>query len=168
MYCLSGKQIEFILNEIKRNKIEMEDLQLNLLDHICCIIEQDLREGDDFESFCKKTIRQFYKNELREIEEETIQLLIFKNYYTMKKVMLISGTLSVAAFITGSICKILHLQLAAPLLFLAIINFSLVFLPLLFIVKIREIKANRDKLIIAFGTIVGILYCLSMLSLVMH
>ncbi len=85
MYCLSGKQIEFILNEIKRNKIEMKDLQLNLLDHICCIIEQDLREGDDFESFCKKTIRQFYKNELREIEEETIQLLIFKNYYTMKK-----------------------------------------------------------------------------------
>jgi hypothetical protein len=86
----------------------------------------------------------------------------------MKKVMLISGTLSVAAFITGSICKILHLQLAAPLLFLAIINFSLVFLPTLFIIKTREIHTNREKLIIGLGTIVGILYCLSMLSLVMH
>ncbi|MEJ7827491.1 MAG: hypothetical protein WKF91_04830 [Segetibacter sp.] len=168
MYCLTNREIEYIFNEIKSNGIEIEDLQLNLLDHICCLIEQNLRDGDDFESFCKKTLRQFYKNELLEIEEETIQLLIFKNYYVMKKVMIISGTLSVAAFITGSICKILHLQLAAPLLFLAIINFSLVFLPLLLIVKIREINASRDKLIIALGTIVGILYCLSMLSLVMH
>jgi len=168
MYNLSNKQIEYIFNEIKRNKIQIEDLQLNLLDHICCIVEQNLKEGDDFESLCAKTIKQFYKNELREIEEETIQLLIFKNYYAMKKVMIISGTLSAAAFIAGSLFKIIHLQLAAPVLFLAIINISFVFLPLLFIVKIREIKANRDKLIIALGTIVGILYCLSMFSLVRH
>jgi hypothetical protein len=102
------------------------------------------------------------------IEEETMQLLIFKNNYVMKKVMIISGTLSVAAFIMGSIFKIMHWPLAAPLLFFAIINICLVFLPLLSIVKIREINADRDRLIIALGTIVGILYCLSMLSLVMH
>ncbi len=168
MYCLSDKQIEYILNEIKCNKVEMEDLQLNLLDHICCIIEENLKDEDDFESFCEKTIKQFYKRQLREIEEETIQLLIFKNYYVMKKVMIFTGTLSVAAFIAGSLFKIIHWPLAAPLLFFAFINISFVFLPLLFIVKTREINANRDKLIIALGTIVGMLYCLSMLSLVMH
>jgi hypothetical protein len=168
MYCLSDKQIEYIFNEIRRNKIEMKDLQLNLLDHICCIIEQNLKDENDFEYFCEKTLKQFYKNELREIEEETIQLLIFKNYYIMKKVMIITGTLSAAAFIAGSLFKIMHLQLAAPLLFLAILIISFVFLPILFVVKTREINANRDKLIIALATIVGILYCLSMLSLVMH
>lgn len=168
MYCLSDKQIEYIFNEIRRNEIEMKDLQLNLLDHICCIIEQNLKDENDFEYFCEKTIKQFYKNELREIEEETIQLLIFKNYYIMKKVMIITGTLSAAAFIAGSLFKIMHLQLAAPLLFLAILIISFVFLPILFVVKTREINANRDKLIIALATIVGILYCLSMFSLVRH
>lgn len=146
----------------------MEDLQLNLLDHICCIIEQNLTDEDDFESLCEKTMKQFYKHNLREIEEETIQLLIFKNRYVMKKVMIISGTLSVAAFIVGSLFKIMHWPFAAPLLFLAILNISFVFLPLLFLVKTKEINATRDQLILALGTIVGILYCLSMLSLFMH
>ena len=45
MYNLSEQQIEYILNDIRRNGVEMEDLQLNLLDHICCIIEQNLKEG---------------------------------------------------------------------------------------------------------------------------
>ncbi len=63
----------------------MEDLQLNLLDHICCIIEQNLKEGDDFEDFYQKTVKQFCKHQLWEIEEETIILLTIKNYNVMKK-----------------------------------------------------------------------------------
>jgi hypothetical protein len=131
-------------------------------------MEQNFNEEEDFKSFCDKTIRQFYEHELLEIEKETLLLLTYKNYYTMKKVMIISGTLSVAAFITGSLFKIMHWSFAAPLLLLAILNISFVFLPLLFVVKTREIISNRDRLLLAIGTIVGILYCLSMLSLVMH
>ena len=82
MYCLSDKQIEYILNDIRRNGVEMEDLQLNLLDHICCIIEQNLEENGDFENFYSATLKTFYKKELREIEEETKTLLTFKNYYS--------------------------------------------------------------------------------------
>ncbi len=77
MYCLSDEQIDYILNDIRRNGVEMKDLQLNLLDHICCIIEQELKEGDDFGHFYQQTIRRFYRNNLREIEEETIDLLTF-------------------------------------------------------------------------------------------
>ena len=60
MYAVSEQQIEYILNDIRRNGVEMEDLQLNLLDHICCIIEQNLKEGDDFEGFYRKTVKQFW------------------------------------------------------------------------------------------------------------
>jgi hypothetical protein len=90
MYCITDEQIEYILNDIRRNGVEMEDLQLNLLDHICCIMEQELKETDDFEQFYLKTVRRFYNTELREIEEETINLLTFKNYYAMKKTMIVS------------------------------------------------------------------------------
>ena len=98
----------------------MEDLQLNLLDHICCIIEQNLKDGDDFESFYQKTIKQFYKKQLWEIEEETITLLIFKNYYAMKKSMIVSGVISVAALVCGPLFKTMHWPGANALLLLGI------------------------------------------------
>ena len=56
MYCITDEQIEYILNDIRRNGVEMEDLQLNLLDHICCIMEQELKETDDFEQFYQDKI----------------------------------------------------------------------------------------------------------------
>src|ERR1700740_3220546 len=99
MSRLSDEQIDFILNDIGARGVEMESLQQNLLDHICCIIEQDLEPDGDFEAFYASTIKTFYKYELWEIEEETIHVLTFKNYYTMKKAMIVSGTFSVVTFI---------------------------------------------------------------------
>ena len=168
MYCITEQQIEYILNDIRRNGVEMEDLQLNLLDHICCIVEQELKENDDFERFYHKTIRQFYKNELREIEVETINLLTFKNYYAMKKAMVMSGAMSVIAFILGSTFKIMYWPGAAVLFLLGIVLFSFIFLPLVCVLKVRETNATRNKLLLLVGTITGILYCLSALFKVMH
>src|SRR3954464_8450404 len=108
MYNLTEEQIDYILNDIRRNGVDMEDLQFNLLDHICCIIEQELKENDDFERFYYETVKRFYKRDLREIEEETINLLTFKNYYAMRKVLIAAGVFSVFAFITGSAFKFMY------------------------------------------------------------
>ncbi len=168
MYYLSEEQIEFIRNDIGRNGIETEDLQSNLLDHICCIIEQNLEENGDFGSFYFATLKTFYKKELREIEEETKSLLMFKNYYTMKKLMIVSGTFSAIGFITGSLFKFMHWPGANVLIVLSIASVALLFLPLLSILKIKEVSANRDKLVITSGTLVGILYCTSVLFTIQH
>ena len=48
MYSLSEKEIDFILNDIKKNGVELEDLQLNLLDHICCIFENEYNQDENF------------------------------------------------------------------------------------------------------------------------
>ncbi len=165
MYCIGDAQIEYILNDIRRNGIETEDLQLNLLDHICCMIEQNLEENGDFEDFYKTNIRKFYKSELREIEEETANLLTFKNYYKMKKTMIVCGAISAAAFVFGSFLKAMHLPGAAVMLFGGMILFSLFFLPLLVILKIKEISATRDKVILLLGAAIGILFFMSMLWL---
>src|SRR6218665_606583 len=130
MYCITEQQVEYILNDIRRNGIEMEDLQLNLLDHICCMAEHKLKEEDDFELFYRTAIQQFYTSELREIEEETIQLLTFKNYFMLKKIMIGSGAISVLAFLTGSFFKVMHWPGASILLVLGILLLSFAFLPL--------------------------------------
>jgi hypothetical protein len=91
MYTLNEQQIDRILNDIRARGVNTESLQLNLLDHICCIVEQNLEPDGDFEDFYARTIKTFYKKELSEIEEEAQLLLTYKNYYAMKKIMITSG-----------------------------------------------------------------------------
>lgn len=168
MYQLSDQQIMFILDDIRARGIETDSLQQDLLDHICCIIEQGLEENGDFEAFYQSVISGFYKKELREIEEETALLLTFKNYYAMKKVMMVSGMVTVLAFIVGSMFKVMHWPGANILLVLGFAGISLLFLPLLFIFKIQEVPVVRDKVILALGIFSGSLYFLAMLFQVMH
>jgi hypothetical protein len=168
MYCLTEQQIDYILNDIRARGVKMEELQQNLLDHVCCIIEQNLEVNGDFEHFYATAIKTFYKKELREIEEETILLLTFKNYYKMKKAMIISGTFSAATFIIGSFFKVMHWPGAAVLLFSGIVTFCFLFLPLMLTLKMKETNKLREKLVLTTGTIIGILYCMSALFLVQH
>lgn len=168
MYRISDEQIDFILDDIRRRGIEMEDLQLNLLDHICCIIEQNLSQDGDFEDFYKKTIPKFFKHGLWEIEEETINLLIFKHYYTMKKIMIYSGAIASALVFIGLVLKFLHLPGASMGIVLGIGLFSLLFLPVLLVMKIREKVQVREKVAIIVGTISGIALSLGTLFKIMH
>lgn len=168
MYCINDKQIDYILNDIRARGVEMEDLQYNLLDHICCLIEQNLEENGDFEGFYKKTIPKFYKHELWEIEEETITLLTFKNYYTMKKIMLVSGTISAAFLTIGIFFKFMHWPGASMGIVLGITIASFLFLPLLFTLKIREKQKSKDKLTLGIGMIAAIGMSLGILFKIMH
>jgi hypothetical protein len=168
MYCLNDKQIDFILNDIRARGVEMEDLQYNLLDHVCCIIEQNLEETGDFEHFYQTSIKRFYKKELWEIEEETISLIIFKHFYTMKKIMLYSGIVSAFLVAVGILFKFMHWPGAGMTLVLGISMSSLIFLPLMFVLKIREKQNTRDKLIIGLGALAGSALSMGILFKIMH
>ena len=56
MYRLNDQQIDYILSDIGARGVEMESLQLNLLDHICCIVERDLEEN--VETSIKRSFNQ--------------------------------------------------------------------------------------------------------------
>lgn len=168
MYQLKEQHIDFILNDISARGVTIEDLQYNLLDHICCIIENNLEENGDFENFYHKTVQTFFKKDMKEIEEETISLIIFKNYYTMKKVMIVSGTISAALLSMGLILKFMHWPGAAFGIILGIGILSFVFLPLMFILKMKEKQQVKDKLTIGIGAFAGILISLGILFKVMH
>jgi len=168
MYQISDKQIDYIFNDISARGVEMESLQQNLVDHICCIIEQNLETNGDFEDFYQKTIKTFYKDALWEIEEETLLLLTFKNYYTMKKIMIRSGAVSAIAMTVGIFFKFMHWPGASLLIILGIFISSFIFLPLLFILKSKEKQNAKDKLILGLATFSGILISLAVLFKVMH
>ena len=168
MYPLSEEQIDFISRDLKSRGLEMASLQEDLLDHVCCIIEQNLETTQDFEAFYFRTIRTFYKTELKEIEEETLFLLTHKNYYAMKKIMLASGGFSAIVLSLGIVFKFMQWPGAGVLVVSGIAFFSLLFLPLLFTLKIKEKKQTQSPFILAAGTLSAILISLSTLFKLMH
>ncbi len=168
MNVLKDEQVQFILNDIRRNGIELEDLQLSLLDHICCVIEDEWSTNVSFEEKYKEILPRFFKKNLSEIQEETELLLTFKNYYAMKKLMITSGAISAFGFFIGAFFKVMHWPGASVLMVLAVTVFSFIFLPILFTIRSREVKLVREKWTLGIGTVVGILFSLSCLFKVMH
>ncbi|MEO6901855.1 MAG: hypothetical protein ABI315_01725 [Bacteroidia bacterium] len=168
MYTLNEQQIDFILHDIKTRGVDIESLQLNLLDHICCIVESELQEDGNFDQFYQQLIPKFFRKDLKEIEDETILLLTFKNYYAMKKAMIITGITSVTLFIIGSLFKIMLWPGAGPLLVFGIGSLSLVFLPLMFVLKAKDSSSKNERLLSGVGALIGFLICLAALFSVMH
>jgi predicted neutral ceramidase superfamily lipid hydrolase len=163
MYSISDENIDYILHDLKIRGIETESLRLNLLDHICILIEENLEENGDFEKFYAFTIRAFYDHELREIEEEILLSSSYKNKRIMKKAMILSGAFSAAGFIGGSLSKIMLFRITDFLLFLGFVSFVLLFLPLVFIVLLKELKSKSDLIIYSSGTLSLMLYFFCML-----
>ena len=77
MFVLNEQQVDFILEDIRRNGIESEELQLSLLDHICCVIEEEMSPEMNFENHYRSVLPRFFKKELREIQEKTDLLITF-------------------------------------------------------------------------------------------
>jgi len=168
VYELSKDQVDFILEDVRRNGIKTEELQLSLLDHICCVIENEMSPDKNFDDYYRSVLPRFFKKELKEIQEETDLLLTFKHYYAMKKVMLRSGMFSAITFVLGAILKIMHLPGANVVLLFSIFIISFIFLPIYFLVKTKEVKVVKDKFLFGFGVLFGILFCISTLFKMLH
>ncbi len=168
MYALKDEQIDFILNDIKIRGVEMEDLQLNLLDHICCIIEYELEPNGDFKNFYHKIIPRFFKKELKEIQEETNLLLTFKHYYAMKKTMNTVGIIASIGIVLGAIFRFQHWPGANVMLVLGVVLISFVFLPIMFTLKLRESTEKRDKVVLILGCLISILFIIATTFRLMH
>jgi hypothetical protein len=168
MHRVTDVQVDFILNDIRKRGIETEDVRDNILDHVCCIIENEMPEGKDFYGFYEDTIAQFYRKELAEIEQETRDLITFKYYYAMKRTLKITGFTSILLILIGSVLKFQHLPGAAVCLFSGLILFSLIFLPLNIILKFRDDKEKSSRLVMTLGLLLGITGSLGVIFKVMH
>ena len=59
MYQITEENIDFILEDLEKCGIKTESLRLNLLDHICIIIEENMEEGGDFHQFYAANNKKF-------------------------------------------------------------------------------------------------------------
>jgi hypothetical protein len=145
MFFLTEEQVEFIRRDIRDKGIEIKSLEDDLLDHICCAVEDKINSNINFQDAYDSTIISFGPKGLKEVQDEIINLLTYKNYYAMKTSINISGFSSAIILFFGSLFKLMHWPGANILLVVGISLFSFVFLPLLFILQMKETEKRLNK-----------------------
>ena len=66
MKRLSDEHIDFIVSQVNDSQIESKELKEDLVDHFCCIIEDNMRQGNTFEESYEKAYQSICPGGLNE------------------------------------------------------------------------------------------------------
>ncbi len=129
--------VDRIRSDIIGHGLTYEPLIDDITDHICCMVEEEMRSGKSFELSYSGIIDIIGDNQLGKIQHDTL-LLLDKKFQQMKKLTYFTGLSSTIIVLFGAISKHMHWPGAGIELSLGLLLIVLVFLPLYFIVTYRE------------------------------
>ncbi|WKK74448.1 hypothetical protein QYS49_22280 [Marivirga salinae] len=152
---ITDEQFSFINQKIKKSGIASKEIQDDLIDHFCCLVEIEMQRGNSFEGAYEKAYQQTTPNGFEEIHFETLFLLNHKKIILMKQFTYISGYLFALSTTAGAFFKVMHFPGANIMLFSGLLGISFIFLPLLLINKFKYKVFNvmSEKLKWIFGTL---------------
>jgi hypothetical protein len=155
MNNLTEDNIDFITNIVNRSKISSEELKEDLIDHFCCAIEEEMKKGLSFNKSYDKAYQNICPDGFDEIQRETVYLLTFKKIKAMKKLMYLSGYLSLIGITTTLFLIYSRSSFGGIVLMLTAAILIFLFIPSLFtnLYKRELTKSVADKLKYVFGFI---------------
>lgn len=107
MHVLDTHEIKKIEQRLVAAEVSNESLSVDLIDHICCMIEERLDVGISLASAEEEVFSELGSVQLKSIELETKRLT--QNKFIMKKRTKIVGLVGLSVTATGFIFKMLHL-----------------------------------------------------------
>ena len=135
MKQLSSEQVNFIAKKIESGEIQSKELHDDLLDHFCCVIEDRMNKGEQFDEAFEKACLQICPDGLGEIQNE---LLTSKSIRFMKKSTIVLGIIAISTSCAGAWFKMCHWPAANILIFIAILSIVFGFLPLYFMYMYKQ------------------------------
>ena len=151
MIKLNDKHIDFIIKDLDKRGIVLEDLKENILDHICCIIEEEMPSETNFHTYYDEIITRFFDTELKELQKETDALLNNTYLPFLKKSIQVTGIISVVFLIIGIYYKFNHLVGSGILLILGTIFFTFGFIPSLILLKFKDSSSKNNTFLVVLG-----------------
>ena len=85
---LSESQVEEVKRYLKKNKIENRLIFSDFLDHLCCMIEQNMSEGASFENSLNAALNYLSGSEIKTIELFTLKLLNMETIFSSRTSLL--------------------------------------------------------------------------------
>jgi uncharacterized protein with PQ loop repeat len=141
---LSLNHIDQIRRDISRQEITFSHLLEDLIDHVCCDVEDELQSGLNFSEAYQRVKQKMGPRRLKEIQEETLYAVDTKYRY-MKNAMKISGVAGTILFGFAAMFKIQHWPGAGVMMTLGALILAFIFLPSTLSVLWKETH-NRKKL----------------------
>lgn len=145
MVELSEAQVELVSAYIKQNGVAQDELHDDLLDHVCTSMEQRMQQGESFEEAFQYTLSLFGPGGLKQVQNETFELLTEMNA-TMKKVTFGFGLTSTFLLLAGTIFKLMHWPGANIMFMMGAVILALLYLPLILRHKLKESPRNEALL----------------------
>ena len=131
MRPLSDFEFEYILTDLEHKGVTEKHIQLELADHIGCLVEESPLLETNFMRAYELVVSTFKLDSLGDLQRK---ILLSENlkFQAMKKSTYIFGALSAILMVTGAIFKTYHLAGAGVIILLASVLIVFVFLPMLF------------------------------------
>ena len=86
--ALSENQVLYLQNNLQAAGLDYVPLCDELLDHLCCMVEERMTMGLNFQQACEDALTAFGKDEIQELQNETIHLIQQKSQF-MKRISLL-------------------------------------------------------------------------------
>jgi hypothetical protein len=164
---LSIQNIERVTRDVKKQEIVFSHLFDELIDHICCDIENEMRDGLTFLEAYSKVRQKIGSRRLKEIQEETLYEVDTKYRY-MKNIMKISGIAGTVLSGFAALFKIQHWPGAGVMMTLGAAILAFVFLPSALGVLWKETH-NKSRLFLFISAFLsGMFFILGILFKVQH
>ena len=125
---LSLSDIGRITRDVQREEISFSHLADELIDHICCDVEDKMRGGMSFRDAYLMVREKMGRGRLREIQKETL-FTVDTKYRKMKNTMKISGIAGTVLLGFAALFKIMHWPAAGIMLTLGGLLLAFVFMP---------------------------------------
>jgi len=160
---LNESQIEKIADTVSKSNIASAELKDDLIDHLCCIAEDEMSKGKDFETAYQAVMQRFYPNSLDEIQNGTVFLFTSKSRRRLDIALFASGLGALTGALATVVMKMLHLPFA-QLVFLATICLVLsVVVPAIIIRKMKQMPGKKRIPFFGFKGVlihIGALLCI--------
>lgn len=167
MATLNQHQIDSIYDLLLTHGVSYESLQLDLLDHISCMVEQKMDNGLGFRESLALSTQEFGLAQLSEIQEATFHLLTLK-LNKMKKVVGIIAILTALSVMLGITFKFYHYLGAGLLVTIGFVSAAFIVFPSMMYFDLKNASNSIQKSALVSGYFAGILLSLATLFKFMH
>ncbi len=167
MSDLSVAHVNLIIREVSRHQITFSHLCDDLIDHICCDVEDEMQNGLPFEKAYSRVKEKIGIRGLNKIQEETLYAVDNK-YRKMKNTMKITGIAGTVLLGFAALSKIMHWPLAGILLVTGAFLLVVFFMPSSMMVLWKESKSKKNLFLFVSAFLAGTLFIVGVMFKIQH
>ncbi len=167
MSQLSKEDIDFLQRSLVQKEIKYDPLVDEILDHICCEVEDLMEAGMSFSDAYLRFSKSLQPKALKTLEDETIHLVNYK-LFIMKKAIYILASIVISLFILGFLFRIMHWP-GASQIFIIDLSLTAILLPIwtIYRFKLGNMTAT-DKVLFPVAAIFIFLFTSGSFFKIMH